>query len=786
MVASPSAHPDRIGPYHITRVIGEGGMGVVYEAEQKKPVRRRVAVKMMKLGMDTREVVKRFEAERQALAVMDHPNIAKVFDGGATDEGRPYFVMELMPGTPITRFCDARELTTRERIELCISVCRAIQHAHQKGVVHRDLKPSNVLVRSGETGPMVKVIDFGIAKAVGSAVADQTALTRLGQFVGTPEYMSPEQAEGSMDVDTRTDIYSLGVLLYELLVGAPPLDFGAVPDPAVAYALREREAERPSTRLTRLGSDADDIAGRRGTDRLSLIRELKGDLDWIVMKAIDKDRSHRYETANGLAMDLERYLANEPVFARPPSATYRLRKFVRRHRLSVAFSTALALLIVSFAVATAVQANLVARERDRAESAATRAAAINDFMEETLLSPDPLSGEGRDVTVAEALGAAAARVDSTLGDTPETAATARAAIGWAYHRLGRYTEAEPLLRDALRQREELLAERDPELAESAFQWASQRHVAGDYAEAETYHQRALRIREGVTGQEESVVESHIALGRLFTEVGRLDEAEEQLRTALALAEAHDRESRTVAAINNHLGVVLWNKGELDDVAPIWERALELRRARLGDEHPEVGETMNNLAVLYDNTGRAEEAEPLYRQALALQRELLGPEHEEVTSIMTNLAILLDEAGKWDEAEQLYRDVLAIDSRRLGQGHLFVGYDLVNLGAFLCNVGKAEEGTPAMERSIPLHEDNLEPDHWRIGNARQWYGFCLTKLTRFAEAEEQIRAGMTLLSDALGADHYRVDAARRKLIDVYEAWGRIEAAEAERALLGGER
>src|SRR5262245_25111388 len=319
-----------ISPYKLLEQIGEGGFGVVFLAEQTQPVRRKVALKVLKPGMDTRQVVARFEAERQALAIMDHPNIAKVHDGGATPSGRPYFVMELVKGVPLTEFCDQNHLTPRQRLELFVSVCQAVQHAHHKGIIHRDLKPANILVSTHDTAPVVKVIDFGVAKALGQELTDKTLCTGVAQMVGTPLYMSPEQAgQSGLDVDTRSDVYSLGVLLYELLTGTTPLDRERFKDAGydeVRRIVRVEEPARPSARLSTLGQAAATVSANRGSDPRALCRLVRGELDWIVMKALEKDRNRRYETASAFAADIQRYLADEPVLACPPSASYRLRK----------------------------------------------------------------------------------------------------------------------------------------------------------------------------------------------------------------------------------------------------------------------------------------------------------------------------------------------------------------------------------------------------------------------------------------------------------------------------
>jgi len=452
----------KIGRYKILERVGEGGCGVVYVAEQTEPVRRRVALKVIKLGMDTKQVVARFEAERQALAMMDHPNIAKVLDAGSTDTGRPYFIMELVRGIKITDYCDQANLPTKDRLDLFIQVCQAIQHAHQKGIIHRDIKPSNILVTLNDGVPVPKVIDFGIAKATEGRLTEATVYTQLHQFIGTPAYMSPEQAEmSSLDIDTRSDIYSLGVLLYELLAGRTPFDSQELMSlgiDAMRKAIREKEPVRPSTRLATLQRDElTTTAKRRAVEAPRLIHQLKGDLDWIVMKCLEKDRTRRYETANGLAADLKRHLNDEPVVARPPSKLYEFQRTVRRHKVGFAAAAAIILALSGGVVVSAWQAVRarqaeklakerlaeVGKERDAKELARQDAEAVSKFLSEVFQSPDP-ARDGRTITVAETLDKAAKKLESDLAAQPGRRARLQATLGSTYDALGLYRQAIPL------------------------------------------------------------------------------------------------------------------------------------------------------------------------------------------------------------------------------------------------------------------------------------------------------------------------------------------------------
>ena len=552
LAATLDVHPiaerpgQTIGRYKLLEEIGEGGMGVVYMAEQREPVRRKVALKVIKPGMDTREVIARFEAERQALALMDHPNIAKVLDGGATESGRPYFVMELVSGMPVTEYCDKVDLATRERLELFVVVCRAVQHAHQKGIIHRDLTPSNVMVTLHDGVPVPKIIDFGIAKAIHQQLTEKSVFTGHGRMMGTPLYMSPEQAEMSaLDVDTRSNVYSLGVLLYELLTGSTPFDrerLRAAGFDEVRRVVREEEPPPPSHRLSTLdGAAMSTITAHRGVDARRLVRLLRGDLDWIVMKALQKDRSRRYESASAFAADVERYLANEPIEARPPTLADHAAKWARRHRplvwsaavislVTLAASTASLVLVsgayqrerqehaVAVANAATAEENAAkakenaakaeenaAKAEENAAKARNEAAiaqAVNEFINEDLLGKaDPRSTPDRDLKVRDVLSRAARTIEGKFANQPLVEAAIRMTLGHAFSGLGEYRQAEPQYVKALAIRRRVLGGEHPDTLSAMNNVALLYFYQGRYAEAKPLYLKTLEIQRRVLGKE---------------------------------------------------------------------------------------------------------------------------------------------------------------------------------------------------------------------------------------------------------------------------------------------
>ena len=715
-----------IGRYKLLQKLGEGGMGVVYMAEQEEPVRRKVAVKIIKLGMDTKQVVARFEAERQALALMDHPNIARVLDAGATDTGRPYFVMELVQGVPITEFCDQNQLSTGQRLKLFVPVCQAIQSAHQKGIIHRDLKPSNILVSLNPDGSgLPKVIDFGVAKATSQKLTEKTLFTAHGLMVGTPAYMSPEQAEMSqLDVDTRADVYSLGALLYELLTGTPPFPEQRLRSAGyneIQRIILEEQPEKPSTRLSTLqGAQRSIVARNRGATELTLGRVFSSDLDWIVMKCLEKDRGRRYATANGLASDIERHLKNEPVVARPPSRLYEFQKTLQRHWVGFSAVAAIVAVLTLGVVVSSLQTVRARRAESQARERLAESKAISTFLTEVFQSPDP--AHSRTITVVESLAAAATKLEKDLATQPARRAALDATLGLTYENLGLYNEAISLQEKVRDYYMTAAGVENEDTLTAVHNLASSYNYAGRREEALKAQEQVLAIRRKVSGPEHR--DTLKAMGNLaisYAETGHVDEAIKLMEEGLVL-------TRKVCGLTNrdtlmamvNLAGMYGMRHQEEKGLRLMEEALPLCRTVEGPLHPETLQTMGNLGALYDDLGRWQEGLNVLQEALPLFQKVMGTDHPSTLTIMDNLASCYLDLGRVDEAIKLREELLVLRRKVNGPQHPLTQRLTQCLAGSYLSVARSSEGIALAEQICA--SDPKDAEAWlELGTFQTWLG-----------------------------------------------------------------
>jgi len=747
-VAALLVGDDEVAGYRIVQRIGEGGMGEVYEAEQLEPVRRRVALKVVKWGMDSKEVLARFESERQAMALMSHPGIATVFDAGTTRLGRPYFAMEFVRGVPVTDYCDRQRLSTSERLELFRQVCDSVQHAHQRGVIHRDLKPSNILVAVEGDRAVPKIIDFGIAKATSLRLTERSLFTQLGQWIGTPEYMSPEQAEmAHLDVDTRSDVYSLGVVLYELLSGAAPFDPAALRAATfdeMRRTIREHEPPRPSTRVSTLGDQSEIAARRRRTDPSSLVRELRGDLDWIVMKALEKDRTRRYGSASELAADIERHLVDEPVLASPPSAAYRARKFVRRHRAGVVSAVVVVAALVLGIVGTTIGMLRAQREAEAARR-------VVELLSGVFGGMDPQSIAEPTTTIDGVLDRAERRIDRDLVAQPLVMAQLKTSIGQVRLGLGQHERARTLLEQAYSLRSAVLGADDPESAGVLNLLGMVSSSMGRFEEARELHRRALDIFSASFGQEHGSVGS--VLGSLcFVDwrLGRFESALQECgRATELLARSNGPDSLQVCGVTFVTALVLRDVGRPGEALEVGERCLAVRERELPADHTTLGWSLWLVGGLRRATGDLPGARAALERALAIQEKALGPDSYAAAMCHQQLGGLLVAEGDLDGAVVAFDRTLALFDGLGFDDHPDLPWVLRTYGNTLERKGDPEGAERLLRRSVDMSERLYGTDH-------PGYAWTLAALGYHRARLGQLDEARALFTRALGILERTVD------------------------------
>jgi serine/threonine protein kinase/Tfp pilus assembly protein PilF len=737
-------------------------------------MRRRVALKIIKLGMDTKEVIARFGQERQSLAMMDHPPIAKIFDAGATGRGRPYFVMELVRGVRITEYCDRADLPTAWRLALFIQVYGAVQHAHQKGIIHRDLKPPNILVSLHDGVPVPKVIDFGVAKATApQPLGELTVHTRLEQIIGTPAYMSPEQAGLSgLDIDTRSDIYGLGILLYELLTGKPPFDAGSLLSAGyeeMRRIIREVEPPRPSLRLsTVVGEERTALAKAHHVDPSKVTRLVQPDLDWIVMKAIEKDRSRRYATANALSLDIGRFLAGEPVSACPPGAGYRFRKFAKRHKFAFGASSAvLAALILGLGLSLWESIEKT-RALQRAIASERKSSEVAGFLKEMLNGVGPSVALGKDTALLkEILDKTAERVGTDLRGQPEVEYQLRNTLGEVYRAIAENRKAEAMHRRAIELGRTLYGGSDPRVAESKNNLALVLTDEGHYDEAEKEFREAIDIYRKVRkSPDEDLAASLNNLGMVYRDTGKLPEAEALQRESLAMIrELHGADYVKAGYCEINLSIVLQRRGKQEEAESSAHSAVAIFRKADGKDNPETALALGNLAQVLEKGGKLPQAEIADRESLAMRRTVLDPTHPEIARNLMELASILSKQGKLAEAEEKCREALAILRDHFGSEHRFFPFVLDELGRTLEAREKSDDAAAIYEEALAMRRKLLEPNRPDIVRSLKSLSLLRSKQRHFEESEILTKEALEITLRMLGPDN-------PNLIEIYRQLGLI--------------
>lgn len=743
------------GRYILKSKLGEGGMGEVWKAQQTKPVKRNVAIKLIKSGMDSRTIVSRFDQERQALAIMDHPNIARVLDGGVTDNGEPFFVMELVNGLQLNQYADNIKLTTRQRLELFIQICNAIQHAHYKGIVHRDLKPANILVTEVDGRAVPKVIDFGVAKAIGGSLTDDAMETQFGAVIGTLEYMAPEQAGvAENDIDTRADIYSLGVILYELLTGLRPIDSKQLKNAGLAEMIRvikEEEPSKPSTRLSTADS-LPSIAAVRQVDPRKLTSLLKGELDWVVMKCLEKSRERRYETANALASDLGRFLSDDPVEARPPSSTYRLQKFLKRNK---------GLVIATSIVAVTLIAGIIGTSWGLVQARAQQKIAEDETAKkEIALKAEAVRAEG------ERLAKLDAKSKQALAETQKTRAEEQQA------------RAEASEEVSLKRLEQL--QNSTEALVGVF-----RNLDPSSEEKEGLPLRTLLAKnlidaakslESVDSDPVELARMQSWLGQALSSLGETDDAILILKKAWETYQENVGSDDTATLnVANELALAYRSNDRFSDAIQLLKESLKRSEMARGKQHMDTLALMNNLAITYRHSGDLKTAFPIYLEVEKTVREKLGPRERATLAATNDLALAYQDLGQLDKALELFVENLAISRKELGDNHVFTLNSINNLAKIYLSTAQHEKALPLLKEALEGRRSKLGPTHPSTLQS-------MTNLSLyFVDAKEPAKA-IPLLEETLagrearlGINHRGTLGTMQTLAEAYLQSGQIDRA-----------
>jgi serine/threonine protein kinase len=771
----PGSQIDR---YKLLSILGEGGMGIVYLAEQKHPIRRQVALKVIKPGMDSKRVIARFEAERQTLALLDYPNIARVFDAGTTENGRPYFVMEYVKGLSITEYCDRHNLTIEDRMNLFRQVCLAVHHAHQKGIIHRDIKPSNILVSTQDDQVVPKIIDFGVAKALTQPLTERTLVTEHGQLFGTPEYMSPEQADmASEDIDTRSDIYSLGVLLYVLLTGVLPFDSDALRQGGVEHIrqiIRDTDPKTPSTRLTNLGDEAQKIAEKRRTEVAALAKCLHKELEWIPLKAMRKERSERYRSASELADDIGNYLKGDPLIAGPPTSIYRIKKFVRRNSVLVGgIATVLVVLITGIFVSIIFG---IGQARARAE-----AQLIADFLENDVLGSVYRARIG-EATASYMLDTASKSLENKFKNKPLIEASVRTTLGMTYRTLGELTKAEQHFLSAnqigrLHLGEGHRATLRPMRKLGWVYWEQ-----GRYHEMERLWTKILPIRQRVDPVEHETLAMN-GLAYSYLCLGRYKDAELLYDKLLPIVqrELGGEKAGRAFVVGCNLAWVYTAQGRYEEAERLFVETMKKTEWSGQMSHLEYN-YMSTLANLYREQGRYEKAEPLFIETLETQRQVLGDKHPHTLASMYGLARLYTVQNRYEKAENLFTEMLEIAPRQLGEQHPdTLGY-MNGFAVLLTKQKHYNEAEPLFKKALEGRRQKLDEDHPDTLESKNDLAVLYKEKGDYAKAEPLLIGAVQGRRLKLGDTHPHSLESWHHLIDLYEAWDKPEKAEEWRAKL----